>query len=121
MVFSFRKVIVFIVCGLSSSLFAQQSVQKLPAKRDLMIALQPDGDTLNIYLSGDEQNHFRMTEDGFLIVKNKKGFYCYAKECKGKIKASARKARNSNERSQSDQRYLKKLKKNLTLYKKEWI
>lgn len=118
-----RKLIVFaiVLLGMSVSLFAQQRVKKLPAKLDLMIAVQPDGDTLNIYLRGDEKNHFRMTEDGFLIIKNKKGFYCYAKECRGELKASPLKARNSNKRSKCDWRYLRKMKKKTTLYKKEWI
>ena len=113
-------VMIAFLCVMHTTLFAQQP-SKLPAKLDLMIAVQPDGDTLNIFLRGDEKNHFRMTEDGFLILKDDDGFYCYAKECRGDVKPSSRKAKNAEKRSWCDKLYLRKMKKNTSLYKKDWI
>lgn len=113
-------VMIAFLCVMHTALFAEHP-SKLPAKRDLMIAIQPDGDTLNIFLRGDEKNHFRMTEDGFLILKAENGFYCYAKECRGELKPSARKAKNAEKRSWCDRLYLRKMKKNTLLYKNDWI
>ena len=39
--------------------------------------VQPDGTTLMVQLVGDEGSHYTTTLDGFMIQKNREGFFCY--------------------------------------------
>jgi len=50
----------------------------VPADPRPMPVVQPNGDTLIVRLQGDERFHFRVTEDGYLIAENAKGYLCYA-------------------------------------------
>ena len=90
----------------------------VPADPRPMEYVQPNGDTLVIRLVGDEHFHFTTTEDGVLIAKNKKGYYCYAKWTEqqedGKTyrvaKPTCRKARNAAKRSKCEEKWLRKVK-----------
>ena len=47
---------------------------------------QPDGDTLQCLMSGDEYYHYLHDADGFTIVKNPQtGYYMYAEKVDGKV------------------------------------
>ena len=84
-----------------------QRPARVPAYRGIIKRVQPDGDTIRTFLRGDEHMHWMMTEDGWQIVQNKKGWYVYA--VKGtRVKASCRKVRNIEKRSQSDNKWLTK-------------
>ena len=50
----------------------------VPAKPTPIIITQPDGSELTVYLRGDENHHFYITQDGYLINQDSLGFYCYA-------------------------------------------
>ena len=93
-----------------------QGPAKVPAIRTMIERVQPNGDTLRTYLRGDEHKHWMMTEDGWQILDGKKGWYVYAKtNCKGEVVASCRKARNAEQRSKCENKWLDKngVKKNL--------
>ncbi len=76
------------------------------------VVIQPDGTQLTVFLQGDEFRHFRTTEDGYLIKKNKKGFYTYAgADKKGALIESGIVAKNPNKRSFSDRNFLKTINK----------
>ena len=70
--------------------------------------VQPDGDTLHIYLRGDERSHFSMTLDGWQIMENKKKSLCYAVKKRGAVKAGRRQAHDADKRSRCEERYLKR-------------
>lgn len=80
------------------------------------VVTQPDGTQLTIYLHGDEFQHVRTTIDGYLIKKNTKGFYTYAKrDNKGNFIVSNTIARNLNSRSLADRTFLKTISKSPAL------
>ena len=86
-----------------------QSPAKVPAYKGIIERVQPNGDTLQTYLRGDEHMHWMMTEDGWQILEGKKGWYVYAKtNCKGKVVTSCRKVHNADKRSKCEQRWLQK-------------
>ncbi len=81
-----------------------------------MLVTQPDGTQLTICLHGDEFQHLRTTEDGYVIKKNTKGFYTYAKkDSKGNFVVSNTIARNLNRRSFADRTFLKTITKSPSL------
>lgn len=97
-----------IMAMMAMGMKAQQPA-KVPAYRGLIERVQPNGYTLRTYLRGDEHWHFMMTEDGWQIIENNKGWLKYAKlNGKGEVKVSCRKARNAEDRSKSQQKWLDK-------------
>lgn len=105
-----RKIFLMMVLAtmLGMGISAQQPA-KVPAYRGLIERVQPNGDTLRTYLRGDEHRHWMMTEDGWQIKESKKGWLKYAKlNRKGEVVISNRKARNAENRSKCQQRWLEK-------------
>lgn len=90
---------------------AERGPQKhnVPAYPGLIERTQPNGYVLRTYLRGDEHKHWAMTEDGWQIVENKKGWLMYAQKKKnGTIVASRRKARNAEDRKKCEVKWLNK-------------
>lgn len=86
-----------------------QGPQKVPAYKGLIERVQPNGDTLRTYLRGDERSHYAMTEDGWQILEDQKGWLRYAKRNrKGEAVRSCRKAHNAEKRSKCEKRWLEK-------------
>lgn len=106
----------FLIIG-KPCLFAQEvQPNRVPAFPELLEVVQPDGYKLRIYLRGDERRSWRMTADGYLLLTNKQGFYCYAREtCSGQVKPSKYKAKNKEDRTAVEQRFLKKQAQNRKL------
>ena len=91
-----------------TGVYAQQPA-KVPAYRGIIERVQPNGDTLRTYLRGDEHRHWMMTEDGWQIKESKRGWLKYAKtNRKGEVVISCRRARNAEDRSKCQQRWLEK-------------
>ena len=70
-----------------------------------------DGDSLTLQDLGDEHYSVTRTEDGFLVVADKKGTFYYANE-NGEI--SRHKAKNAKKRSTAEKNFLKSLDRNRT-------
>lgn len=91
-----------------------QAPARVPAYRGLIERVQPNGDTLRTYLRGDERKHWMMTEDGWQIFENDKGWYVYAKKSgkrkaeSGKAIESCKKAHNAEDRCKCEKRWLDK-------------
>ena len=86
-----------------------QQPARVPAYRGLIERVQPNGDTLRTYLRGDERAHYIMTEDGWQIKEDNKGWLRYAKQKKnGIVIVSRRKAHNLEHRSKCEKRWLDK-------------
>ena len=56
-----------------------QKPAHVPAYPGQIARVQPDGDTIHVFLRGDEHMHFMMTLDGWQIRENDKGKICYCK------------------------------------------
>ncbi len=90
----------------------------VPANPRPMEYIQPNGDTLTIRLVGDERFHFNTTVDGYLIAKNDKGYYCYAKWVERRegdktyrvARPTGRKAHDAQRRTKCEQRWVEKQK-----------
>ena len=108
------KKILFLVAVMAMMVLgvqAQDAPKKhgVPAYRGLIERVQPNGDTLRTYLRGDERRHWSMTEDGWQIKENDKGWLKYMKKNrKGEVVISCRKAHNAEDRSKCEQRWLEK-------------
>jgi len=112
------KRILIILISLAAIQFGMQAQQpaKVPARPGVIIRVQPNGDTLHVYLRGDEHWHFTMTTDGWQVQENNKGKLCYArlktKKVNGEKKLIAvptcRTAHDADKRSKCEQRWLDK-------------
>ena len=81
----------------------------MPAYRGVIERVQPDGYILRTYLRGDERKHWAMTEDGWQIIEDKKGWLRYARQKRnGDVVRSCRKAHNAKDRKQCEQKWLDK-------------
>ena len=103
-----RKIFIVIALIVAAGAMAQQP-QRVPAYRGIIPRVQPNGDTLHIYLRGDERSHYAMTEDGWQVIENKRGWLKYAKRnCKGKVVGSCRKAHDEAKRTKREMKWIKK-------------
>lgn len=76
----------------------------------IVTIVQPDGTTLQLQKNGDEHYHYTTTGDGYLVAKNNTGYYMYATiDDQGKIQATSKVAKNSNQRQSSDVPFLMKM------------
>lgn len=83
-------------------------LQAVPAYPYPIKIQQPDGSYITIMNKGDEFFHYQTTEDGFPILKNKKGVYNYAKvDVSGKFIDTEVKANDFNKRSTEEAKYIK--------------
>jgi hypothetical protein len=75
---------------------------------------QPDGTRLEVIGKGNMNTPYTETVDGYTILLNKEGIYEYAiLGNNGKLKPSGLQARNSENRSGKDKKFLKTLNKHL--------
>lgn len=73
--------------------------------------IQPDGSEITVYLKGDEFFKYELTPDGFLIKKDKKGFYRYAQQVEeGKFISTGVKVNPIEQRTNNEKKLLKSLK-----------
>jgi len=73
-----------------------------------IVVTQPDGSQLTIRLQGDEFQHVRTTEDGYMLKQNSVGYYTYATVTDaGEIVESKIIARDIKKRNNSDLQFLK--------------
>ena len=104
-----KKILVIAaICALCVSASAQ-GPQRVPAYRGLIERVQPNGDTIHVYLRGDEWNHFTMTEDGLQVMEDDKGWLKYAKKNrKGEVVRSWRKAHDAAKRKKCEIKWINK-------------
>ena len=73
-----------------------------------IVMRQPDGTTLLVRIQGDENYHFVTTADGFLLQKDKSGFFCYVDYDMrtGKRVPTRQRAHNMDERTDEEKQTL---------------
>ena len=100
-------------CALTMGAQAQRPA-RVPAYPGVIVRVQPDGDTLHVFLRGDEHWHFMMTVDGWQVQEDKNGKICYCKSRTRKIDGekkvvpvvTRRQAHDADKRSKCEQRWL---------------
>lgn len=74
---------------LATLLFISFSAWAAPLKNIPIRLVQPDGQEINCFASGDEYYNYLHDADGFTIVRGANGYYCYAtKDTRGAVVAS---------------------------------
>ena len=103
-----KYILSIILLSIQVCLPAQLPSARIPARRDPIPRIQPNGDTLIVLLRGDERSHRTLTLDGWQIKENDKGYLCYAIQKKdGSLIASKRVAHNEGQRTCGESRWLK--------------
>ncbi|MDR1847138.1 MAG: M6 family metalloprotease domain-containing protein [Bacteroidales bacterium] len=99
---------------LFGALMVSQTLFAVPAQKGVLTITQPDGTTIDVYLSGDERIHWYHTTDNYTLMANKEGFLEYAilNEI-GDMIPSGRVAHNPQERSITEMIMLNSIAKNL--------
>jgi len=112
-----KKYPLILLLFFTTFLSAQQHPSKVLAVPYPIEVSQPNGNKLTIRLHGDERRSFRTTIEGFVIVQNKNGFYCYAKIDKDRKYTSTKIiANNAENRTKKEINFLKKQIKKEKLY-----
>lgn len=112
------KKLLFIIFACTAFVLSSQAQQpaRVPARPGVINRIQPNGDTLHVFLRGDEHWHFTMTVDGWQVKEDNKGKICYAvlktRKIGGEKKkvavATRRQAHDAAKRSKCEQRWLSK-------------
>lgn len=110
------KKMLFIIFVCTAFAFSSQAQQpaRVPARHGVIDRVQPNGDTLHVFLRGDEHWHFMMTMDGWQVKEDDNGKICYAvlktRKIDGEKKqvavATRRQAHDAAKRSKCEQRWL---------------
>lgn len=79
-----RKIIMFVGFLSLVSLFLSQTVQAIPASPNILNKVQPDGTKIKLRLKGDENLHWIETLKGYIVLKDKDGFWKYTTPKKDK-------------------------------------
>ena len=83
----------------------------IPALRQKVMVIQPDGTTVTIMLHGDEWQHFTTTDDGYTVEKNKQGYYVYAQKVDDELSATNIVAHDQVNRTANEVAFLQGVKK----------
>ena len=109
-----KKIISAIVILIAVVMSVQAQLARVPARHGVIDRVQPNGDTLHVFLRGDEHWHFMMTVDGWQVKEDDNGKICYAvlktRKIDGEKKqvavATRRQAHDAAKRSKCEQRWL---------------
>ncbi len=113
-----KSILIIVALSVVVVMSAQKRMARVPATPHPILITQPNGDTLSIRLLGDEHYHYNTTLDGYVIVKNDKGYYCYAKVGKeGHFVPTKRVVHSFVNRTFCEKWYLKRIAKNEKLKK----
>jgi len=86
----------------------------IPAYPYPVVFTQPNGDTLTIVMAGDEFLKFATSEDGYTLMYDHNGFFCYALQNRnGDIEPSHYIAKSKNERNAEELLFLQTVQRGL--------
>lgn len=95
-----RKTVSLILLLFAVSCMAQELV---PARREPIQKVQPNGDTLTVLVRGDEWHHWMMTTDRYRVQEGKKGYIYYSQRLlNGDVVPSKQKAHNPGQRKKKE-------------------
>ena len=103
------KRVILLLLSVVALTLSIQAQNRVPAYPGVIERVQPSGDTLQIYLRGDERAHYTITVDGWQIKEDNRGYLCYAQQKRdGSIIASRKVAHDADKRSKCEQKWLKR-------------
>lgn len=89
-----------------------QLVMSVPAKPTPILRYLPNGDSITVFLRGDEHNHLYLSEDGYPLILGADEFLYYAKTTPdGLLTSSNIKATQVNRRLPAESSYLQTINK----------
>src|SRR5690606_12988014 len=89
-------------------LFLYIPAGSVPATPYPVTRIQPDGSELTVYLRGDEFFKYELTTDGYLIRRDKQGFYHYAeKGAKGLIRTTGIRVNPADKRTEAEKQFIR--------------
>lgn len=95
------------VAGLCAFLLCAGDAFAIKADPKPVKVVQPDGTTLVVRQRGDESFHFTVTTDGYMVRKDKDGFFKYVVfDGSGRMVLSAQRASAAAERSEQEKAFL---------------
>ena len=95
--------------------FVSSQLMAIPADTTMKSKRQSDNRLLDYYLIGDEFLNFGRTLDGYTLLLNENGDYCYAyHDVNGNLLPSTHLAANQNLRTKTEQEFLLTINKRLT-------
>ena len=106
------KILKQILVGLGLLLCVPQDADAVKAYPHPVTVMQPDGTKITVRIHGDESFHYTTTIDGFMLERDKAGFFRYVDyDFKTGVKAlSAQRARNVGERTAEEKTFVANLK-----------
>lgn len=104
-----RKNIIFIALAL---LLVSTKLEAVKAYPNPLTLTQADGTTITVRLHGDEHFNYTTTKDGYLIRKDDKGVFRYAKLINGQFELLNQKANDLLKRDLSEKQLTNQLEKN---------
>ena len=103
------------ICCVAVALMAMwPSAMAVPAFPGKGVITQPDGSVVTVRLIGDEHSHITVTDDGYTILPDAQGRYCYArKDATGMLVSSGIECHEPAERGASELALVASLPKRL--------
>ncbi|OPZ02776.1 MAG: Immune inhibitor A precursor [Bacteroidetes bacterium ADurb.BinA395] len=99
-----------------------QFTKAVPAYPFPVKVVQPDGTEISVKLNGDEFFHYQTTLDGYLITRDKDGFFKYGKLSKKKeIAPSKYRVNNIEKRTKEEINFIKQLPKGIDFSKQNQL
>lgn len=96
----------------ASLLCASVEAMAVPAKPGKLAYTLPNGETISVYLHGDESAHYYTTEDGHVLTQDNEGFFRYVTTDKNGVnKMSDVVATNLNKRNSQETLFVKSLER----------
>ena len=65
------------ICVAGGMLMTSGDVMAVPAKPGKIEYTLPNGETISVYLRGDESAHYFMSEDGHALAQGEDGYFRY--------------------------------------------
>ena len=104
------------ICIAGGLLIASSETSAVPAKPGKIEYTMPNGETISVYLRGDESAHYYISEDGHALSRGEDGYFRYISiEENGLNKVSDVIANNQNKRNSQETLFLKSLNKEAIL------
>lgn len=91
-----------------------QNAFAIPAPHKVSNLKQPDGKSLDVFIKGDEFFHYVQSTDGYVLLRDKKGYYTYAvQDSIGNLRFGNIVASNEQNRTKADNLFLRSVKPGL--------
>lgn len=104
--------------AISLSLLTGSKLFAIPASPYPVKITQPDGTEITVQLRGDEFFNYKTTTDGYLLVRDQKGFLNYGTlESDGTISNSGFRAKELNKRTPREKKFLSNIPQNTEIIK----